>query len=270
MLPLPDFVPPVQRAFLDEALPRLHDDPRLVGVAVGGSWLRGRMDPYSDLDLVIAVEPDAYREVMAQRMAIASGLGGLLSCFTGEHVGEPRLLVCLYGPPLLHVDLKFVSLEALHDRVETPAVLWERGGVMREAFALADAVYPQPDLQWIEDRFWVWIHYLAAHLGRGELYEVIDGLAFMRAVVLGPLLAVRAGAQPRGVRRLEQFTSPEEAAELARTLAGLDTAACAESMRAAARLYSVLRTALAGPGFHPRAAAERESLFYLEQVARRR
>jgi hypothetical protein len=31
----------------------------------------------------------------------------LLVGFTGEHVGEPRVLICLYGPPVLHVDLKF-------------------------------------------------------------------------------------------------------------------------------------------------------------------
>ncbi len=270
MLPLPDFVAPIQRAFLDAALPRLHDDPRLLGVAIGGARLLGSMDPYSDLDLVIAVDPDAYPEVMTQRAAIAGGLGRLLSSFTGEHVGEPRLLVCLYGPPLVHVDLKFVSLDDLHRRVETPHVLWERGGAMSAAFALAEAEYPQPDLQWIEDRFWVWMHYLAAHLGRGEMYEVIDGLAFIRAVVLGPLLAVRAGAQPRGVRRLEGFTSADEQADLARTLGGLQPAECAEGVRAAARLYAALRAALAAPGFAPNADTEREALFYLDQVARRR
>lgn len=51
----------------------------------------------------------------------------LLQGFTGEHVGEPRLLICLYGPPLLHVDLKFLSVAELDVRIEEPEVLFERG-----------------------------------------------------------------------------------------------------------------------------------------------
>ena len=50
---------------------------------------------------------------MAQRKVLAGTLGHLLHAFTGEHVGEPRLLICLYGPELLHVDLKFMDLAAL-------------------------------------------------------------------------------------------------------------------------------------------------------------
>ena len=50
-----------------------------------------------------------YDEIMAQRMAFAGTLGHLLHAFTGEHVGEPRLLICLFGPELLHVDLKFIT-----------------------------------------------------------------------------------------------------------------------------------------------------------------
>ncbi|NRS94850.1 hypothetical protein DFH40_002566 [Clostridium beijerinckii] len=47
---------------------------------------------------------------MNERIKIAESLGTLLSAFTGEHVGEPRLLICLCEPELLHVDLKFVSI----------------------------------------------------------------------------------------------------------------------------------------------------------------
>jgi hypothetical protein len=72
------------------------------------------------------------------------------------------------------------------------------------------------------------------------------------------------------VRRLEGFTSADEQADLARTLGGLQPAECAEGVRAAARLYAALRAALAAPGFAPNADTEREALFYLDQVARRR
>src|SRR3954464_14775951 len=121
-------LPELHGTFLKEALPRLQADERIVAVAAGGSFLTGGMDAYSDLDLVIAVNPSAAPQIMAERQQIASTLGSLLVSFTGEHVGEPRLLICLYGPPLLHVDLKFISVSDAERRVEDPVILWERDG----------------------------------------------------------------------------------------------------------------------------------------------
>jgi predicted nucleotidyltransferase len=102
-------VPEPHASFLRTAVARLAEDRRLVGLAAGGSYLAGGMDEFSDLDLVVAVEPEAQAAVLEDRRTIAGRLGEVLAAFTGEHVGEPRLLICLYGPPLLHVD-PFVSL----------------------------------------------------------------------------------------------------------------------------------------------------------------
>ena len=99
----------------------LRRDERIVGLAAGGSYLTDQLDVYSDLDLIVAVEPGAVAEIMAERRQIAAQLGPLLAAFTGEHVGEPRLLICFYdAQPPCHIDLKFVSLDVVHDRVEDP------------------------------------------------------------------------------------------------------------------------------------------------------
>jgi len=45
-------------------------------------------------------------------------MGTLQESFTGEHVAEPRRLICLYGPPLLHVDFNSVSMNDYHEKVE--------------------------------------------------------------------------------------------------------------------------------------------------------
>ncbi|NUN52809.1 MAG: oxalate:formate antiporter, partial [Planctomycetaceae bacterium] len=116
-------VPPAHAEFLERALGILAQDPRLLGVAAGGSFLARAMDEHSDIDLVIAVDAGSHAEVMGERMAIARGLGQLLAAFTGEHVGDPRLVICLYGDPLLHVDLKFLRPDELAQRVEDPEVL---------------------------------------------------------------------------------------------------------------------------------------------------
>ncbi|MCX6024475.1 MAG: oxalate:formate antiporter, partial [Chloroflexi bacterium] len=234
------YLPPPLRAFLARALPRLAQDERLLGVAVGGSWLARRLDKFSDLDLVIAVRNEHFATVMAERQTIAAKLGALLVGFTGEHVGEPRLLICLYDAPLLHVDLKFVAVDSLADRVEDPEVLWGRDGALRSTMALRPAAWPRPDLQWIEDRFWVWTHYVAVKLGRGELYEVLDSLGFLRARVLGPMLALKYGNLPRGARFLERVPSPDREA-LRATVALHDGLVCLAAMQATVALYQQLR-----------------------------
>jgi len=261
-------LPAPHAEFLRVALDRLAADPRLVGVAAGGSYVAGELDEFSDLDLVLAVEPGAYDAVAAERCAIAAGLGALLSAFTGEHVNEPRLLICLYGPPLLHVDLKFVRLDDLAERVEDPVVLWERDGRMTAALACGTARWPAPDPQWVEDRFWTWVHYVAGKVGRGEIFEAVDSLTALRSLGLGPLALALRGGRPSGVRKLETV-APDLVPELAATVAGYDARSCTAALHAAVATYRRLRAALATPALATNAAAEAAALAYLRHVEAR-
>jgi hypothetical protein len=252
-------------AVLDALVDAVAGDGRIVAVTQGGSATLGAVDEYSDLDLVVVCRDDAHAAVLAEAPALAGRLGPLLVCFTGDHVGEPRLLICLYGPPLLHVDLKFVRLADLGDRVEEGVSIWRRDDVAETALRPGKPHWPQPDLQWIEDRFWVWVHYCAAKIGRGELFECLDALTQIRSLVLGPLLAVRHGRRPQGVRRLEQY-APESAA-LERTLGDHTAAGCTEALRATIELYRELRADGEG-AFLPRRDAEAAAVAYLDDVTR--
>lgn len=262
-------LPAPHAAFLEAAIPRLAADPRLVGVAAGGSYVTDTLDEFSDLDLVIAVDSGAYEAVLADRQAIAAGLGPLLVGFTGEHVGEPRLLICLYGPPLLHVDLKFVREDHLDARVEDPAVLWDRDGRMHAGLAAGTARFPEPDPQWIEDRFWVWMHYVAAKIGRGEILEAADALASIRGMSFGPMALASRGARPTGVRKLEQV-APDLAARLARTVAVYDRDACLAALRHSIECYRALRRDAATPGLRHRVAAEEAAVAFVDALGRSR
>jgi predicted nucleotidyltransferase len=261
---------PWHAAFLERALHRLQADSRIVGVAAAGSFAGGTMDEFSDLDLVIAIEPGAVVDVMRERRLIAAGLGTLVAAFTGEHVGEPRLLICLYGGEAgaapLHVDLKFVSLPDAAVRVDEPVVLFEHEGRLSQVLLTGEARYPAPDLSWIEDRFWVWIHYAAVKIGRGELFEAADFLAFLRAQVIGPLILVEAGGQPSGVRRVETM-APLRAAQLEATVAAYDRSSCIRSVYAAVDLYRSLRNEIGAGKFVANEAAERVAMEYLANIA---
>lgn len=238
---VPTSLPAWHRPFVERVCELFARDTRVVGIAAGGSWLTDSMDAFSDLDFVVVTENDAHASALADALMFAESMGSLVGAFTGDHVGEPRLLICLYdGTPPLHVDFKFVAERDLDVRVEDPAVLWERDGRVTAALTRGDASYPAPSVQWIEDRFWVWVHYITTKIGRGEMYEVLDALAFLRARVLGPLALVRAGARPAGVRRIEVL-APAAAESLAATVATRDAADGIRALRAAIELYVSLR-----------------------------
>ena len=263
----PDSLPEGHHLLLDQIVGRLAQDPRLVGVAVGGSYLTDTMDAFSDLDLVIAVEPEHEAEVSAERQQIAASLGPLLAAFTGEHVGEPRVLICLFGPPPIHVDLKFVGLDDVAERVEDPAVLWQRDDRLSTVLSRGEARYPAPDLQWIEDRFWIWIHYGATKVGRGELFEALGFLAFLRMVVFGPLGLAQRGLRPTGVRRVE--TASGLAEELETTVATPEPRSLVAALRSAVTLYRRQRADVLERSEGPlelRSAAESAAVDYLEQI----
>lgn len=125
-------LPDLHRNFAEQLKLKFQSDSRIHSLLAGGSIIHGGFDKYSDLDFVVVVDPLHYDKIMVQRRVLAGTLGHLLHAFTGEHVGEPRLLICLYGPELLHVDLKFVTLEMLTQRVEEPAVLFTRDNTALE------------------------------------------------------------------------------------------------------------------------------------------
>ena len=256
-------LPGAHRSVLDQALPRLRAEARLLGVLAGGSFARGGLDEHSDLDLVLVGAPEHWRDALRDAQPLASELGPLLAGFTGEHVGEPRLLICLYGPPLLHVDLQFVSCDDLATRDEEPVVLWDRDGRTRAGLARGRARPVRPDLQWIEDRFWVWVHYLAAKIARGELFEAIGSFSFLRDRVLGPLALAAASQPPYGVRRLEVH-APEQVAPLAVTIGAHDPAAARRALDAAVALYLELRERVAPPELVRHRAAERAAREFVQ------
>lgn len=242
----------IQQAFAEKAKNILAPDENVIGLAVAGSWLSHEIDEFSDLDLILVSQHKIAGDKNAM-LAYAQKLGDFLSGFTGDHIGDPRVLICLYDNPLLHVDIKFVTLDEFYTRVETPALLIDKTGQLAEALRHSQPQFPYPDYQWIEDRFWTWIHYALLKIGRGEYLEAFDFMGFLRMTVLGPLLHIKNGNLPRSVRKVEKDLAPDNLAQLLGTLPTYDRASLLASLHNAVSLYRQLRADLfdASVRLHP-------------------
>ncbi|MBO9702260.1 MAG: nucleotidyltransferase domain-containing protein [Sporocytophaga sp.] len=255
----------IQKNFAYKAKQVLELDENVIGLAVAGSWITNEIDEFSDLDLIL-VTKEKISSDKNRMIDYAKSIGDFISGFTGEHVGEARLLICLYKNPLLHVDIKFLTLEEFNYRIETPTLLLDKGGLLENAINLSIPKFPYPDYQWIEDRFWTWIHYVLLKIGRGEYLEAYDFFGFLRMVVFGPLLHIKNGNLPRGVRKVEKELSQKDLAELKLTMPSYNRASLLDGVKNSVRLYQQLRDELFNNEIELRNEAQKEVLCYLGEI----
>lgn len=244
----------------------LSSNEEFVALAAGGSWIDGKMDRFSDIDLVIVHKSETIS--FTKKKALAESAGELLACFTGEHVGEPRLLICLYNNPMLHVDLKFVHIPDMASRVEDPIVIWQRGDLLTNLLSKSSAKFPYPDFQWIEDRFWVWIHYAATKIGRGEFFETTTFLSFIQQTVLGPLVLIKNKELPKGVRKIEMLLPDSDLQLMISTMAEHNQKSCLLALNNAVLYYRILREAVMPPSHNYNNKAEEAVMIYLSEMSK--
>ncbi|WP_299083705.1 nucleotidyltransferase domain-containing protein [uncultured Paraglaciecola sp.] len=236
----PNTLAQAHKRLLIQIIETFSQDHRILGIGASGSYASDTMDKFSDLDLVIAIDPIFFAEVMRERFQLIDKVDGKIAAFTGEHVGEPRLVIALYEPDLVHVDFKFVSLPDTTTRVDDTKVLWERDGQLSTIYNNSNYQYPQPDIQWIENRFWIWIHYGATKIARGEYFEAIEFLSFLRTTALSPLALKQQGLTPSGVRTIEKRL-PAFTSRLKETVATPDREALIPAFQMCISLYIELR-----------------------------
>lgn len=252
--------------FVNSSLPFLQADPNVIGLLAGGSWIGDRMDEFSDVDLILITEKRT-SDSKEGMLEYARGMGTLLNAFTGEHVGEHRMLICLYQHPLLHVDIKFLQLHELHKRVEDPVIVWAKDERIAHVMELSEAIWPPFHLQWVEDRFWTWVHYAALKLGRGEYFEAHSFLDFIRSNVISPMMQVHRGEQPRSLRRVEEHLQAEDLRDLKETLAAYEAADICRAIDKCIEIYLRLRPELANEDFVEQEEVQRACLAFYHGIS---
>lgn len=264
-LPISTFRNMMQKAFAEKVVEIVKEDPAIIGLAVAGSWIDAELDEFSDLDLVLVTKEKTGGD-KEKMMAYAKSFGKFISGFTGEHVGEPRLLICLYDDPLLHVDIKFVTLKEFETRVENPVVLFERNNKLSAVIADTKPAWPQPDLQWIEDRIWTWVHYVAAKIGRGEFFEALNGIEFIRMNVLSPLMQLKNKMKVRGLRKVETRLTAADLENLKITVAQYSKSSLIKALDNVVSVYRSLRRKVFSDAVQLQVIAEKRTMEYFKAL----
>jgi len=258
----------IQQLFAEQAVNAIKNIPGVLGLAIGGSWITHEIDEYSDLDMVLVTET-RITDNKDKMLTFANKLGTLISAFTGEHVGEPRVLICLYDNPLLHVDIKFITLEEFGHRVENPTIVWEKDTCLSGIIDSTKAEWPTVDYQWIEDRFWTWIHYATLKIGRGEYFEALDFLSYLRVSVISPLLQIKNGQLPRGLRKVEFNLKKSDLNRLEKTVPEYNIKSIVGSLENMIDLYLDLRSELFPESVVQRQTAQDRTLDYFKEIGRK-
>lgn len=255
----------MQKEFADKVVEIVKADNNVIGLAAAGSFITNELDEYSDLDLIL-ITKEKIAGNKEKMLEYAHSFGEFISGFTGEHVGEPRVLICLFDNPLLHVDIKFLTLPEFYERVENPVVLFERDNQLTDVITSTKAGWPVVDFQWIEDRMWTWVHYIASKAARGEYFECLDGLGFIRAKVLAPLLQVKSKTAVRGLRKVEKKLNLPDLEDLKITVAQYNKASILKALDNTVSVYRMLRRKLFTDEVQFQVRAEKRSMEYFKKI----
>jgi predicted nucleotidyltransferase len=237
---------PVHRRRLEAVCRIAVSEPKVLGMLIGGSFASEDADPYSDLDLQFVVEDEEVEASAKVMRRVAERAGPVVAAFFAEHVGLPHMLIVLYRD-LIHADFEPVAISRVGSRNAGLAshVLWEWDGIVSSALPANYEETHAADLRWIEGRMWTWSWYVQTKVLRGELYEALDGLQYMRDNVLFKLLAMHREERPSAARRVEARTG-EWTEQFADTLPVLSRESMMKALRASMALYQ----ALADPLLH--------------------
>ncbi|TGM74776.1 aminoglycoside 6-adenylyltransferase [Leptospira bouyouniensis] len=240
-----------------------HED--ILGVCLAGSYINKETDIFSDLDFVIITKNNSQFSI-SEMTSFAKNSGDFLIGFTGEHVGENKLLICLFDNPVTHIDFKFTQLKDFYSRIENPVIIYDKSDFLENIYKETVPLWPKPDLQWIENRFWVWIHYAATKLGRKEFFETIDFISFLRANVIGPLFHLKYNKDPRGVRKLEFFLDQNEISQLRKTIPNYSFESIKDSLMELIEIYRNLRSLVFTKNININFKVEEIAINYLEKI----
>lgn len=234
-------------------------DERVVASFLGGSYARGTVDEYSDLDLYLVITDEAYDDFFAEREAFFRRLGEPVFLEDFNDYGFD--LVCFIFAEGTEGELGLGRASHFQHIHSGPyRVLLDKKGI------LAGAVFP-----WYEPAqagqvemlrrlvYWFWhdlSHHFITATARGQLWSAYGALEDLRRTCVN-LARLRQNFQAvaDGYEKVEQAIPVEQLAPLQATCCPLEQGAMLQAALLIVRFYQELVPPLAGAHGIPYPAA---------------
>jgi predicted nucleotidyltransferase len=239
---------PEHQRVLARVVERFQKDSRVAGLLLGGSFVSGKPDFYSDLDLYIIVHDEHFTDLLAERHSAAAAAGRVLTGFVPDHLGPggDEMYIAVYDGPV-KADFNYVRQSTIKPnwRLASRLVLKDADGRLTGTIRASAGLMPAPpsvdSLEALHNKFWTWCWYVFGKIARGELWEALDGVHAIRALALVPIAEWDASRPREGHRRLESRLNDNVRARLAATVSTLDAVALHRALQAEIDLFKDLQ-----------------------------
>jgi predicted nucleotidyltransferase len=241
---------PLHRAFVDRFLQLCQADERIVAACLIGSHAKGRVDLYSDIDLMVITTDSAHEEFYQQRETFLRSLGDLVFL---ENFGIPDIAFHVYADGT-EGELYFGSQGRLSQLYEAPfRILLDKKNI------LAGVTYTSPvntlDVQKQKEKlqhnifvFWHEMSHFNTAVGRGQLWWAQGQLESLRSICVNlarlqhDFSDTEVGEEP--YFKIENSMPVEKLAPLRTTFCPLERNAMLQSAQAILSFYGELARSL--------------------------
>lgn len=259
--------PVVQRAFLDDLIPRMRGDARIRAAWLIGSLARDSADAFSDVDLLLAIAGEAFQATVADWRAFVAGFTPTISLQRIGGDGKPTIVAV--APGCLRFDLTLCDADLPQAHGYHPVrLLFDHDEVAaRMTFAPQRSISPAEQLPGLVQNFLRGLSLAPGIFARGELLIARQGVSILQNWLID-LFLLENGGRVGGGLHLNLFLTAEQQ-ELLASFPPLELTH--ESLRAnqltAARLFLPrARRLMAIHGLPYPDEFEREVLDYLRRT----
>ena len=172
---------PNHQAILDKFVKACQLDDRIAAALLVGSYVKGKADEHSDLDLYMIMRDEAYEDFAATRESFVRQLGEPLFM---EDFGLPDIVFLIF-PDGSEVEVSYVRESEISYVVNAPfKVLLDKKDIMVSAIPRereVDQDRQKEKLRRLIDWFWHELSHFITAMGRGQLWWAQGQLEALRS-----------------------------------------------------------------------------------------
>ena len=173
---------PAQQEFVDRFMKACIEDERVVAAFLGGSYVKGKADEYSDVDLCLITTEAAHEDVYRQREAFLQQLGELVFL---EDFGIPDIAFFIFAHGV-EGELNFGSEDHL-DKIHSGPfhVLLDKKKLLTRVDFSEPGADPSEQAEKLRlniSGFWHELSHFTTAIGRGQLWWAGGQLEALRSI----------------------------------------------------------------------------------------